>query len=168
VTWNKVLSKFFSLLLIILPLIVWGGYYEGPKVFLFLIIGFVLILFWIYRTLIQKKFFELSKVDFFYLFWLLTLLISSLFGIHPLESILGGSYRHQGVIFFLTLWLVYKTVQIFNKDEKRFLYKGIGFAVLAESVFVLFQFASGRLYFGKPLGTLGETNAVAGFLAIFH
>ena len=150
------LTKLFSLLLIFLPFVVWKGFYEGPKIFLFLILGFLLTTFWIYKSLVKKQSFILDRSDIFYLLWLLVMIVSSIFGVHPLESIIGGSYRHQGVLFFFTLWLVYKTVQLFNKQDKIFLGKGIGLAVLGQAL----------IFFIKPLGTIGEINAVAGFLVI--
>jgi O-antigen ligase len=160
------ISKLFNIVLMALPLIVWNGYYEGPKIFLFSIVGFFLTVFWVYKSLIRRQFLVFDKSDKFYLLWLLILITASIFGIHPLESIIGGSYRHQGVLFFFTLWLVYKTVQVFDGKQKSFLSRGIGLVILAEVIIVLLEFVFGKLYFGKPLGTIGEANAVAGFLAI--
>lgn len=113
-----------------------------------------------------KKNIEFLKSDFLFIIWLLLLFISSLLGIHPLESILGGSYRHQGVLFFLGLWLVKKTLEILPEEKKLFLKKGIAAAVMLEAVVVILQMLLGKTHFARPLGTLGEPNAVAGFLAI--
>jgi O-antigen ligase len=159
-------ANIFVIFLLLIPFVIFHNTYEGPKVFLFLITGLLLAVFWIFRIIVKKQIFKLGKVDYFFLTWLLILLVSSIFGIHPIESIVGGSYRHQGVLFFLTFWLVAKTVEILNKKQKIFLSKTIGFAILAESLIVFFQFMTEHLYFGKPLGTIGEANAVAGFLAI--
>lgn len=160
------LFQIFTIYLSLLPFMTWGGFYEGPKILYFLIGGILLIIFWIYRILVKKKTFTFGKVDYLYLAWLLILLVGSIFGIHPIESILGGSYRHQGVIFFFTLWLIYKTVEISKSKEEKFLSRCLGVSVFLESVIVILQFVSGNLYLGKPLGTLGEANAVAGFLAM--
>jgi O-antigen ligase len=159
-------SNIYILWISILPFITWGGRFEIPKVLTFLVGGFVISCFWIYRVLVKKYNFDFSKADVFYILWLLTLIISSLFGVHPFDSIVGGSYRHQGFIFFLTLWLMGKTISILEEDKKKLLIKTFAFGILLESLIVLFQMISGHLYFGKPLGTLGEANAVAGFLAI--
>lgn len=149
-----------------MPFVVWNNSYEGAKVFCFLIGGFFLTLFWLYRILVKQQKVIFKKIDYYYLGWLSILLISSLFGVHPLESVIGGSYRHQGILFFLTLWLIYKTVELLNSKQKSFLSKGLGIAILVESVFVLLQYVLGKLYFGHALGTIGESNAVAGFLAM--
>lgn len=160
------LSKMFSVWIGALPLVFWNGIYEGPKTLWFLVGGVFLLFFWIQRILLKDEDFDLSKADFFYLLWLAVLLISSLSGVHPYLSVIGGSYRRQGIVFFLLLWLVRKTAQILKPGEKKFLTKCVAASVLIESAFVVFQFAGGNLYFGKPLGTIGEANAVAGFLAI--
>ncbi len=158
--------KLFIYWLALLPLVVWNGAYEGPKVVWFLSGTIGIILFWIYRVLKEKKNFEIRKADYLFFGWLAILLISSIFGLHPFESIVGGSYRHQGLIFFIGLWLVGKTVGILSYQEKNLLKKSLGYTVLVESIIVLYQIISGHLYFGKPLGTLGETNAVVAFMAI--
>lgn len=162
----KYLSSLFLIYILIIPLIFWNGLYEGPKVFWLLTGGFFLTLFWLHRIVFKKKEMVFKRVDYFFLIWLFILIVSSIFGVHPLLSIIGGSYRHQGVLFFLTLWLIYKTVEILPVGKRSFLWKGFGVVVLIESLIVLLQFMTGRVYFGKPLGTIGEANAVAGFLAV--
>lgn len=158
--------KLLSLVIILLPFVVWRGYYEGPKIFIFLLIGLGLSIYWIYKILFKREYFLVKKTDYYYLAWLSVLIISSIFGLHPYESIIGGSYRHQGILFFLTLWLVWKTVERFNTKKRDFLNKGIAITILVESVIALLQFIFGNVYFGKPLGTLGEVNALAGTIAI--
>ncbi len=158
--------KLFIFWLALLPFVVWNGSYEGPKIFYLLSGATFLVLFWILRVFRYKKDFDFSKADYLFLVWLVILFISSLLGVHPFESIVGGSYRHQGVIFFLSLWLIGKTVGILNIKEKALLIKSIGASVLIECGVVISQFLFGHLYFGKALGTLGEANAVAGLIAI--
>lgn len=148
------------------PFIVWNGYYEGPKVFSFLSLGFTLSTYWVLQLIRDRNSLNIEKKDVWFIFWLLVLTVSSLLGVHPLDSVLGGSYRHQGVIFFLSLWLVEKTVLLMDDKRKRLLNKGVAIVIFAETIIVFFQLVSGKLYFGKPLGTLGEANAVAGMLAI--
>lgn len=150
----------------LIPLIVWDGYYEAPKIFVFLLGAIPLALYWVVNIIKNFNFLKLEKEDFYYWIWLLILTISSLLGIHPESSIIGGSYRHQGVIFFIILWMIGKTVQIFRKDEKKILYKGVGFVVIVESLIVFYQIVFGKIYLGHPLGTIGEPNTLAGFLAV--
>ncbi|HJY98160.1 MAG TPA: O-antigen ligase family protein [Patescibacteria group bacterium] len=155
----------FSLWLAALPLIVLKAGYEGPKVFYFLAGCVFLVVFWIIRIFRKPESVSFLRKDAFFSLWLLILAISSAFGIHPIDSILGGSNRHQGVLFFLGLFLVGKTINLLNKNQKALFIKRVGTVVLIESVIVALQFALGNTYFGKPLGTIGEANAVAGFLA---
>lgn len=150
----------------ILPLVVWGGYYEGPKIIYFYGGSFLVFIFWIVRMLKYKKYFVFGRADIFYFLWLVTLLFASALGVHPFQSIVGGSYRHQGVLFFLALLVVGKSVGSLNTSGKNLLSKIIAISVLTESFILVFQYVSGSLYFGKPLGTLGEANAVAGFLGM--
>lgn len=159
-------TVFLSLVLAFLPLVVWKGFFEAPKVYIFLFVGMVLTIWRLGYFITKRRFFALDRSDLFYFLWLSVLAISSLKGVHPLESFFGGSYRHQGVLFFLALWLVGKTVKEFDVRGRSFLERMVGLAVLLQSVIVFTQYLSGNLYFDKPLGTLGEANAVSGYLAI--
>lgn len=154
------------LFLSILPFLFWQGVYEGYKVLAFWIMSFILFL-----VIIFKKREELSnsinKLDIFYWLWIVVLTVSSIFGIHPIDSLIGGSYRHQGVIFFIALWVWGKSISMFTKKQKKYLKKGLIAALLIESAIILFQVVSGKgIYFGRPMGTFGEPNAVGGFLAL--
>ena len=143
----------FTLWITILPLITWRSYYEIPKVS-WLLTGGVFAL--IYLIVKYKKI-VFYKKDYYFLAWLVILFLSGLLSDDIKTSFLGGSYRHQGVIFFFCLWVVNKVLSFFSKKEKSLLYKGIGFSIIAESVLVLI---------GYRLGSLGDINAVSGFLAI--
>jgi O-antigen ligase len=164
-------SKLFVVWVSFLPFIVWPWMFEGAKVLWFLTGGFFLTIFWLIK-LRDKLSKIITKIDFWYFSWLFVLLISSIFGLHPLDSIIGGSYRHQGVLFFFTLWLVGKTITILSKKDKKLLIKGIGAGVIIESLIVIVQrpldilFSFPMIVNGRPLGTFGEPNAVAGFLAV--
>ncbi len=147
------MSKLLCIWLVLLPLITWQGHFEVPKVFWLLSGGIFILTYFIFNI---KKLI-LTKKDKWYLLWLISLLASSYFGVDFKLSLLGGSYRHQGVIFFFCLWLVIKAIGFLSKENKEFLYKYMGIAVLIEAILVIF---------GYKLGTLGEINAVAGFLAI--
>src|SRR4030042_5657296 len=123
------LARLFILWLAGLPLFVWKFGYEGPKVFYFFLGSIFLSAYWIKRILGNFKAFAFTKADGLYFIWLLILTIASLSGVHPFESIIGGSYRHQGVIFFLGLWLVGKTISIVPAGDKKFLIKATAVVV---------------------------------------
>lgn len=157
-------QKAFIFWLSLFPFLVWGSYFEAPKIIWFLAGGFILAFFWVgYFRSGRANVFQIQ--DFFFWGWLSTLFIASILGANPKGSILGESYRHQGVLFFLALWLVGKTVSLLKIKEKELLIKYLSFGVILESLLVIFQKISGNLYFLKPLGSFGEANAVAGFLA---
>jgi len=156
----------FVFWIIALPFFIWQGRYEGPKVLWFLTGGFFLTLFWIIKLYHNYKSLAFSWIDFFYLLWLVILFVASVKGLHPLASIVGGSYRHQGVLFFLTLWLTGKTLIVLTKRERSSLRRGLARVVFLEAIIVILQVTFGKTYFGRPLGTLGGPNTVAGFLTM--
>src|SRR5688572_25242156 len=147
----------FALWLAALPLITFKGYYEVPKVFWLLCGGLVLLVYWLVKLVKNLEKLKITKSDKFYLIWLAISLMASLFGVNPQISVLGGSYRYQGILFFFTLWLVSKTAQQLDKNQKNFLHKAVATCVLIESVLVIA---------GYRIGTIGEVNAVSGFLAM--
>lgn len=142
-----------NILIALIPLIVVDYRFEVPKVFAFLTLGIILL----FNLIINFKKITFVRKDYYYLLWLLSLLVSGLFSIDPKVAILGGSYRHQGLIFFVGLYLLIKYIEILTLKQKENLYKYVGIVVLIESLLVIFGF---------KLGTIGEINAVAGFLAI--
>lgn len=156
---------FFLAWLFAIPLIVFKGYYEEPKVFVFYVGIIALIIYWTIKVLKEHKYFDLTKADLFFFLWLLTLILSSLIGVHTWESLIGGSYRNQGVLFFAGLWLTGKTVAALTKERKIQLTKLMGALVIVESLIVFIQIITDRLYFDRALGTLGEAGAVAGMIA---
>lgn len=125
-----------------------------------------IITFWILKLLRDSDSLKLKRWDTWYLLWLGLLLIASLMGENPSGSVLGQSYRHQGVVFFFGLWLVGKTVYILDAHSQNILVRWLGIGVLIEAVIVILQFAFGELHFGRALGTLGEANAVSLFLVM--
>jgi O-antigen ligase len=143
-------------------LLSWNGRFEAPKVISFFIAGFVFCLYFLLHK--RNEFKKLiNKNDIFYFLWIITLFISSVCGVHPLDSILGGSYRHQGLIFFIGLWILGKTLLVIPSNYKNLLKLSFIPVVIFESFLIILQFL---LYKGRPLGTLGEPNASAGFLVL--
>ncbi len=145
------------------PFIMMYGAYEGPKVFWLWFGGFILALIWLIRIVRSNKI-SFMGADLWFLLWLLVLLIASIIGVHPVDSILGGSYRHQGVLFFFTLFLILLTVRTFSGKQKRVVGTLLASGVVIESIVVCMARISA--WSTRPLGTFGEPNAVAGFLAI--
>jgi hypothetical protein len=96
--------------------------------------------------------------------WVSVLCVASLLGIHPLDSLVGGGYRHQGVLFFFTLFLVFETLRMLPGKHKKVLAGMIGAGVVFESSIILLQ--KMMALSDRPLGSFGEPNAVAGFLAV--
>lgn len=150
---NQILIKLLTLGLAGLPLAMWNGMYEIPKVFLFLVIGIISIFF----ILINFSKLVFNKVDKYYLLWLISLFVSGIFSGNINVSIFGGSYRHQGLVFFVCLWFITKAFSIFTIKEKKLFYKYFLVTALIESLIVLS---------GNKIGTMGDANAVSGYLAL--
>ena len=153
----------FVIWIALTPWILLYGAYEGPKVFWFWMGGFFLTIRWLFTLVKSKKVF-LSTPGSWLLAWVAVLSVASAIGIHPLDSFVGGGYRHQGVLFFFTLFLVAETLRLLTVKYKRLLVYMIGAGVVLESMVVIFQKL--LALYERPLGSLGEPNAVSGFLAI--
>lgn len=157
-------QKLFVLWILVLPFVVYGNIYEGAKVFVFWIGSFVLILYWLifWRDKIIKV---INKWDLWYFIWTFILIISSFNGIDPVKSLIGGGYRHQGVIFFISLWLVGKTFSLLSSNLKEIFKKYFLIGILIEAGLIIFhKIFDVSLVNNRPIGTLGDANAVAGFL----
>lgn len=153
----------FTAWLALLPFVMLYGAYEGPKIAWVWAGGFVFSVMWAVRIILTRQF-SISKTGRWLLVWLFILGVAGVAGIHPIESLIGSSYRHQGLLFFLTLFLIGETLYRLSPSRRRLLHVLIGFGVVVESVIVLEQKMFD--FVNRPLGTLGEPNAVAGFLAI--
>lgn len=153
----------FIIWLGLFPYILLYGAYEGPKVFWLWIGGFFLSIWWIIRTF-RIHAIHISKSVVWFSLWLLTAAIASITGIHPWDSIIGGSYRHQGVLFFFSLLLVWLVLISMRQKFKPLLSTVLAWGAAAESLIIFWQAASDG--YARPLGTFGEPNAVAGYLAI--
>lgn len=145
------------------PFIMLYGAYEGPKIFWLWIGGFILSGWWIIR-MIRSRLPKIDTGEKWFFLWILALLLSSIVGIHPIDSLVGGSYRHQGVLFFFTLLLILLTLKTLSLKQNHALRKFLACGVVIESLIILWQKIAG--WSTRPLGTLGEPNAVAGFLSI--
>lgn len=107
-------EKVFIVWLTLIPFVTFNSAFEGPKILVFWIGGFILFVVWIFSlsSLLEKL---ITKSDYYYFLWIIILTLSSLVGVHPQDSIIGGSYRHQGIIFFASLWVIGKTISRLDK-----------------------------------------------------
>jgi len=162
-----------EVLTFLLPFFFWSPpvRFELAKVSLFLFFGFFLtILFMkeIRRGRIENFF---QKIDWLYFSWLTVLLASTLIN-GSYRHLLAGGYRHQGVIFFFLLGVLALMVRRLNLKESRSIFKLASLAVVIQSLIVYCQWFLIRLgepvlaLNQRPVGTLGEPNALAGFLVL--
>ena len=153
----------FVIWLVILPFIFFSGAYEGPKVVWLLGGGLLITLFWTIR-LFRRHPMKVTKSGWWLLAWIALLGIASVIGIHPIDSLVGGSNRYQGIFFFFTLFLIGETLLLLSAHHKHILRSLLGFATVVESVIVIEQklFSWGS----QPLGTVGGAYAVTIFLVV--
>lgn len=136
--------RFWYLTIFISPLIVnpSGLFpYEIPKqVFLILMIIFVVLYFVISGRNININFNK--NVFYFVGLWLLSLIISTLFGVAPLESFWGSTERMQG-LFTWILYLIHFFVclQIFNQENfKRIFFNLVICVGIILSIYAILQY----------------------------
>src|SRR3972149_10831998 len=124
--------------LALFPFVLLYGAYEGPKVFWLWIGGFCLTLWWI-RKVVRSRMPDLSSSARWFLVWLLVLAVASMVGVHPIDSLVGGSYRHQGVLFFFTLFLVWQAIRYIKRKQQDVLSILFASGVGLESIIILIQ-----------------------------
>src|SRR3990170_5573771 len=167
---NYIRQHLFVFWLAAIPFVAWRGIFEGAKVAVFWTGSIFLAIKWIFR--IKTEAFEFSKKDRLFLLFIFALGISSAFGIHPADSLIGGSYRHQGVIFFFSLWLVGRSIEFIQPKYIKLLIASMGIGAIAQSILLVVQMLlkdtiPGLLTLNnRPLGTFGEANASAGFISM--
>src|SRR5258708_210217 len=86
----------------VLPFVAFSSSFEWGKMQWFLVGCIGIVLYWITHI---KDLLPLRRADIAYLIWVFVLFVSSVLGVHPLESIVGRGFRYQGVLFFFALWL---------------------------------------------------------------
>lgn len=162
-------------LIFFLPLFFWPSplKFELAKVSLFFTAGFFLILLFLVTKLNIKNFEgRFKNLDKIWFLWVGILFLSTLINQSFPYGFLVGGYRHQSVLFFIILGLfALFTKNLDTKDAKSVL-KWASVAVIIETLIIYGQWLAIKLNFPiltynqRPIGTIGEPNAVAGFLVL--
>lgn len=147
-----------------LPFFVLNGYYEKPKFAVFLAGTFITFLYWVKNKIPLSL--NISKADYLYIGWFLILVVSSLVFGDVDRSVTGEGNRYLGILFFMGLWVVGKSVQIMPEKYKMLMGGVFGFAALIQSIILLAQIVAGQVYFLRPLGTVGDANQAAGLIIL--
>ena len=169
------MSRFvLQLLIFLLPLFFWPSplKFELAKVSLFFTGGLLLVFLFLAKLNIKNFETRFRNLDKTWFLWVGILFLSTLINQSFPYGFLAGGYRHQSVIFFFLLGLFGLTIKGWNaKDAKRVL-KWAGVAIIIETLIIYTQWLAIKFNFPilsynqRPIGTIGEPNAVAGFLVL--
>lgn len=167
------MSLLIKILIFFLPLVFWPSpiKFELVKVVFFLVMGFFLVIFLLtqLKTKGVEKLWQLDKTWFL---WLGILFLSTLINQRFPYGFLAGGYRHQSVIFFLLLGLFATTTRKLKTKNIKPVLRWASVAIIIETLIIYCQWLALKLNFPilsynqRPVGTIGEPNAVAGFLVM--
>lgn len=148
------LSTLTRALLFFLPLFFWPNpvKFELPKVIFYLTLSLILVVYLIWKK--RHNFFENHKNNLWFL-WIGLMFLSALANERLVPSLIGDGYRHQGIIFFVSLGLWSVVFPLQKKVEFKKTLFVISSVVIIESLLTLIN-----------RNTFGETNALAGFLVL--
>lgn len=163
----------------------WGSS-ENPKLLFLAFSVAILVLIWFFKNIAQNlptsrpgelSFVKISGLGLI-LFFLLLLILSTLFSIKPSLSFYGFRHRYQGLITYLIIYFfLFLTAANFlaSKEKQRFLIKWLSFSALLVSFVALLQragytFGSWYLYWvGDParaMSTFSNPNYFGAFLTL--
>lgn len=170
----NILNFFLLAIIFITPLIpaYFGLGYELIKVLSFLVLTLISGFIFVYLLSVKKIKIRRSKIQAAGLVFLIILSITSVLGIHPVESLAGGHPYFQGLILYWFLFLFYLMVSEIALDRK-ILNKVITFSAslvsaIAVVQFVLLNFFGQPVpaYAGRVISTFGQPNLYSGFLLL--
>lgn len=177
--------------ILLIPLVTFALFYEPhelPKALVFLVCCTVINAIYlgklIKNLLIRGKkqihiplFSQWSKPVLLYLLFILLLTASAIFNGEFEQGFLGQPYRYQGVLFFLCcggLALLVSKVSVAKKYAHEWI-KMVAIVGVISSVIVMVQYLQIYLfhipilsYAGRPIGTFGNPNFAAGYLALSY
>ena len=148
------------------------------------VLGAIYLGMWIKDSLIRrKKSFHISllnqwsKTALLYFLFMLILTASAIFNGEFEQGFLGQPYRYQGVLFFLGcggLALLVSQTHTAKKYAREWM-KTVAIVGTISSVIVMVQYLQIYLfhipilsYAGRPIGTFGNPNFAAGYLALSY
>ncbi|HUV42929.1 MAG TPA: O-antigen ligase family protein [Patescibacteria group bacterium] len=169
------MSRFiFQSLIFFLPLFFWPSplKFELAKISLFLTGGFLLVFLFLAKLKIKNFEIHFKNLDKIWFLWVGILLLSTLITqIFP-YGFLAGGYRHQSVLFFFLLGLFGLIAKGLGTKNAKIVLKWASAAIIIETLIIYAQWLAIRFdfpilsYNQRPIGTIGEPNAVTGFLAL--
>src|SRR3989344_1010195 len=169
------ISRFLLLTTIFLtPLLpyAWNFGFEQIKVIFFIIFLTFASIFFQLHYVFKKLPFTWTIIKLFSFAFLISLSVSALFGLDPLNSFLGKEPYFQGVIIYLYLFLLLNLVSDLKIKLEEFSFV-LTLSVLVISLIALKDYLLLTVfnqpvltYSGRVISTFGQSNFYAGFIAL--
>lgn len=161
-------------LIFLLPLFFWPSplKFELAKVALFFTVGFLLIFLFLVKLNLKNFEARFKNLDKIWFFWVGILFLSTLINQSFPYGFLVGGYRHQSVIFFFLLGLFALAIKELKTECLKHILKWASLAIIIETLIIYTQWLAIKFNFPilsynqRPIGTIGEPNAVASFLVL--
>lgn len=149
-----------------------GFGYELIKVLTFLSLTIVAGLIFVYLLSKKKLKIHSTKIKISALLFFLILSMTSLLGIHPLESLAGKYPYFEGLILYWFLFLFYLILSE-SKLSLKSINQSISFSAAIVAIVAIFQFILINAfkidipsYSGRVVSTFGQPNLYSGFLLL--
>ena len=162
---KSIINVLLLLLVFLTPLIGAGNFgFEGSKVFLFLSLTFLAAFIWL------GKDFKWSLLNTLSGFFILSLLVTSISGLDPRTSFLGGEPYFQGFIFYSFLYLFSLLISSADISLKKWA-KILSLSAAVVGILSIRQWVDLNIlgsfiptYAGRVVSSFGQPNFYAGFL----
>ena len=146
--------------------------FELAKISLFFTGGFLLVFLFLAKLNIKNfeaRFKNLNKIWFL---WVGILFLSTLINQTFPYGFLAGGYRHQSVLFFFLLGFLGLIAKGLDTKTAKNILKWASAVVIIETLVIYGQWLAIKFNFPilsynqRPIGTIGEPNALAGFFVL--
>lgn len=172
--FKKILDSLITLSIIVIPLLTFYRAlgYEQIKVLAIYFSVFITLILWLILFIRKKVSFNIDRLDLLAFFFLAWLTFTSVLSQNLELSFIGTYPYHQGILFYLSLFLLSLIIKSLKIDIKK-IALGFTFSAILVSTIAIFQFFELNIlkkdifnYAGRVISTFGQPNLYAGFLVL--